>query len=63
VESFTVMHERDNTPSLGIVACLLPDDRRAWGNVREPAVLKSLMTDDPIGASAQLLADGTLELR
>jgi acetyl-CoA C-acetyltransferase len=62
VESFTVMHERDNTPSLGIVACLLPDERRAWGNVRDPGVLKSLMTDDPIGASAQLLADGTLEL-
>jgi acetyl-CoA C-acetyltransferase len=62
VESFTVMHERDGEPALGIVACLLPDGRRAWGNVREPGVLKSLMTDDPIGAGAMLLTDGTLDL-
>jgi acetyl-CoA C-acetyltransferase len=62
VESFTVMHERDGSPSLGIVACLLPDGRRAWGNVREPGPLKSLLSDDPIGANAQLQADGTLEL-
>jgi acetyl-CoA C-acetyltransferase len=62
VESFTVMHERDGSPSLGIVACLLPDGRRAWGNVREPAALTSLMADDPIGAKAQRLSDGILEV-
>jgi acetyl-CoA C-acetyltransferase len=61
VESYTVMHERDGSPSLAIVACLLPDGRRAWGNSREPALLKSLTTDDLVGTSAQLLADGTLE--
>ena len=62
VESYTVMHERDGSPSLAIVACLLPDGRRAWGNSREPALLKSLTTDDLVGAPAQLLTDGTLEL-
>jgi acetyl-CoA C-acetyltransferase len=62
VESFTVMHERDNSPSLGIVACLLPDGRRAWANVRDAAALTSLMADDPIGTKAHRLADGTLEL-
>jgi acetyl-CoA C-acetyltransferase len=63
VESFTVMHERDGSPALGIVACLLPDGRRAWGNVREQGELKAFTTtEDPIGAKAQLLADGTLEL-
>ena len=62
VESFTVMHERDGSPSLGIVACLLPDDRRAWGNVRDPGALTALMADDPIGTKAHRLADGTLEL-
>ena len=62
VESYTVMHERDGSPSLAIVACLLPDGRRAWANSREPALLKTLTTDDLIGSPAQLLADGTLEL-
>ncbi|MEY2477847.1 MAG: acetyl-CoA C-acetyltransferase [Actinomycetota bacterium] len=62
VESFTVMHERDGSPSLGIVACLLPDGQRAWGNVREEGALKSLLADDPIGAKGQLRKDGTLEL-
>lgn len=62
VESYTVMHERDGSPALGIVACLLPDGRRTWGNTREPAMLKSLTTDDLMGAGAHLQADGTLEL-
>jgi len=60
VESYTVMHERDGQPSLAIVACLLPDGRRSWGNSREPALLKSLTTDDLVGAAAELAGDGSL---
>jgi acetyl-CoA C-acetyltransferase len=62
VESFTVMHDRDGSPALGIVACLLPDGRRAWGNVREPGAAKALTLDDPIGRNATLHTDGTLDL-
>jgi acetyl-CoA C-acetyltransferase len=62
VESHTVMHERDGSPSVAIVACLLPDGRRAWGNSREPAVLKALTTEDVVGAPAHLQSDGTLSL-
>ncbi|MEY2566926.1 MAG: acetyl-CoA C-acetyltransferase [Actinomycetota bacterium] len=62
IESYTVMHERDGSPSLAIVACLLPDGRRAWGNSREPALLKSLTTDDLVGAAAHLQADGTVDV-
>jgi acetyl-CoA C-acetyltransferase len=62
VESYTVMHERDGQPSLAIVACLLPDGRRSWGNAREPALLKALTTDDLVGAPAELAPDGTLSV-
>ena len=62
VESYTVMHDRDGSPALGIVACLLPDGRRAWGNVREPGTAKAMTVDDPCGLPATLHADGTLDL-
>jgi acetyl-CoA C-acetyltransferase len=61
-ESYTVMHERDGSPSLAIVPCLLPDGRRAWGNSREPALLKALTTDDLVGAAAHLAKDGTVNV-
>jgi acetyl-CoA C-acetyltransferase len=60
VESFTVMHDRDGEPALGIVACLLPDGRRAWGNAREPEVAAAMTVEDPIGRRATLRRDGTL---
>lgn len=62
IESFTVMHDRDGSPALGIVACLLPDGRRAWGNVRDPGTAKAMTVDDPCGRSATLHPDGTLDL-
>ena len=31
IESYTVMHERDGSPAIGIVACLMPDGRRTVG--------------------------------
>lgn len=62
VESYTVMHERDGEPAMGIVACLLPDGRRAWGNSREPGLLKALTADDLIGRSGHLSADGDIEV-
>jgi acetyl-CoA C-acetyltransferase len=62
IESFTVMHDRDGSPALGIVACLLPDGRRAWGNVRDPGTAKAMTVDDPCGLAATLHPDGTLDL-
>jgi acetyl-CoA C-acetyltransferase len=62
VESFTVMHDRDGSPALGIVACLLPDGRRAWGNVRDPGTAKAMTLDDPYSRPAMLHRDGTLDL-
>jgi acetyl-CoA C-acetyltransferase len=62
VESYTVMHGRDGTPDLGIVACLLPDGRRAWGNVSDPTVLKAMTLEEHCGRPAVLRSGGTVEL-
>lgn len=62
VEAYTVMHERDGSPVLGILACLLPDGRRTWANVRAPDVLEELTAEDHCGRVGQLHADGDLDL-
>ncbi|GAC1600070.1 MAG: acetyl-CoA acetyltransferase [Acidimicrobiales bacterium] len=62
IETWTVMHERDGSPSLGIVACLTDDGARCWANVRRPDVLAALLEADPAGVRATLDADGELDL-
>lgn len=62
VESYTVMHERDGSPVLGIVACLLPDGRRAWGNVYETGMLKAMTQEEFCGRAASLVNDGLVVL-
>ena len=62
VESWTVLHERNGEPSLGIVAGLTPDGSRTWGNVRKPDALRELVDTDLAGASAHLGEAGELEL-
>jgi len=62
VEAWSVMHERDGTPSLGLVACLTPDGGRAWGNVREPSGLGALLSEEIGGHPATLAPDGGLDL-
>ena len=62
VEASTVVYERDGSPSLGIVAALTPDGRRAWANTREPGLLKALTTEDVAGLAAVLRADGDIDL-
>ncbi|HEV7888299.1 MAG TPA: acetyl-CoA acetyltransferase [Acidimicrobiales bacterium] len=62
VESYTVMHERDGMPVLGIVACLLPDGTRAWGNVFETGLLKAMCEEEFCGRAARLRADGALDV-
>ncbi|MDQ1444438.1 MAG: acetyl-CoA C-acetyltransferase, partial [Acidimicrobiaceae bacterium] len=62
VETYTVMHERDGSPVLGIVACLLPDGRRAWGNLNETGLLKAMVQEEFCGRAARLRADGSLDV-
>ena len=62
VESYTVMHERDGSPALGIVATLLPDGRRAWGNVRDALAMKAMTVEDVCGRPASLHPDGAVDI-
>ena len=62
VESWTVMHDREGAPEAGFAAVLLPDGRRAWSTTKDADALKTMVTDDLIGAAAHLARDGTLSL-
>jgi len=63
VETYTVVHDGDGQPELGILALLTPDGRRAWGNVTDSDALAGLMEREGCGRSARLGADGRTELR
>jgi acetyl-CoA C-acetyltransferase len=59
VESYTVMYGADG-PTIGHVACLLADGRRAWGNTRDTAVLTAMTREEFCGRAAKL--DGAGEV-
>ncbi len=63
VETYTVTFDREGNPERGIVACRTKDDARAWGSAVDADVLRALWTEDPIGRTATLHADGSFELR
>jgi acetyl-CoA C-acetyltransferase len=54
VETYTVTHDRDGTPSLGVVVARLTDGRRCWANITDPSVLERIEDSDLIGQSGQL---------
>lgn len=63
VEAYTVVHDRDGRPELGIVSLLTSDGHRAWGNVRDLDTLTGLMAEEGCGRSARLHADGRVDIR
>jgi len=58
IETFTVMHDKDGAPELGLVALLLDDGRRAWGSTDDPDDLARMVAEDVIGACVQREAAG-----
>lgn len=62
VQASTVMHDRTGEATGGILACMLPDGRRAWGTVADAATLRSMETEETVGRSAVLQPDGTAAL-
>jgi len=62
VESFTVMHDRQGEPEQALLALLTPDGRRTWGSSHEPALMAELVKVGAVGRSADLAADGRVEL-
>lgn len=61
IEAYTVMHGRDG-PERALVACLLPDGRRAWGNSTDAATMVAMTEDDFIGRKAHLARSGLLSV-
>jgi acetyl-CoA C-acetyltransferase len=49
VETYTVMHGRHGEPVEGILTCLMPDGRRAWGRTIEPSALAGMIKEDIVG--------------
>ncbi|MCU1449991.1 MAG: acetyl-CoA acetyltransferase [Acidimicrobiales bacterium] len=62
IESYTVMHERDGSPAIGLVACLLPDGRRTWANTTEPGLMKTMTLEEFCGRPARLHDSGHIEV-
>jgi acetyl-CoA C-acetyltransferase len=61
IDSYTVMHERDGSPAIALVACLLPDGRRTWANSNEPGLMKAMTLEEFVGRPARLRSGGSIE--
>lgn len=62
VETYTVLHDHDGAPSLGILACRLPDGRRTWANMTDPAVLERIEVEEIIGRQGQVRHDPSTQI-
>ncbi len=62
VETFTVNFDRDGNAVAGVVAGLTPDGERAWGASQDGAALRSLTSDDVVGAPAWVDEEGVVTL-
>jgi acetyl-CoA C-acetyltransferase len=57
IETYTVQHDRDGAPSVGIFVLRLGDGRRCWANSTDPTLLARLEMDDLIGQSGRVQFD------
>jgi len=59
VEAYTVMHGHDG-PERALLACLLPDGRRAWGGTSDRATMEAMMAEEFIGREAVIDRGGNV---
>jgi acetyl-CoA C-acetyltransferase len=62
VETYSVVYERDGTPSRAIVACRTVDGRRAWATTTDPDQLAVLVTEEGCGRLGTLRDTGLVDL-
>jgi acetyl-CoA C-acetyltransferase len=63
VEAYTALYDRDGTPTLGIVSCVLEDGRRTFARTDDAGTLASLLDgSEAIGRTAALDAAGGFAL-
>jgi acetyl-CoA C-acetyltransferase len=63
VETYTVVHDREGRPELGILAVLDDEGRRGWANVTHAEALAELEVTEGCGRRARLHPEGRAELR
>ena len=61
VEAYTVMHNADG-PETGLCALRTADGSRTWGRVTDVAAAAAMTTEEAIGQTGNLDAEGTLTL-
>ena len=61
IEAYTVMHNADG-PELGLCALRTAEGARTWGRVTDVAAATAMITEEAIGRSGNLDADGTITL-
>jgi acetyl-CoA C-acetyltransferase len=62
VEAYTVMHERDGSPQVANVACLLPGGARTWATSTDPDVLTAFVADEEHVGDKGVVEGGVLRL-
>jgi acetyl-CoA C-acetyltransferase len=62
IESYTVMYKGDR-PSIGHAACLLPDGRRTWANLKDEQVLQEMTEQEFCGRPGHLDSEGWLTVK
>lgn len=62
IEAYTVMHDREGQPELGLAALRTADDHRAWGRCDDRGVLDSMVAEEWVGRVVRLSSDGTLSV-
>ena len=62
VETYTVMHDRENIPERALVACLTPEGHRTWANSSDAATMKAMVDEEFVGRAADITADGVIDV-
>jgi len=57
VETYTVSHDREGNPAIGIIVARLGDGRRCWANLAQRDVLERSEREELIGAAGRITHD------
>jgi acetyl-CoA C-acetyltransferase len=62
VEAYTVQHDRDGTPSVGVVVVRLGNGRRCWANLTDPDILARMERQEFVGQPGRVRHDASTQL-
>jgi len=62
IETWTVMHDRENNPETYLGSCLTPSGDRVWASTTDAGAIAAALTEDIAGHEAHYKADGQITL-